>query len=133
MKTYSIIVGVAIFMFDDQDQSACRVGLTRTDDKKLVLPSTLWCDTGTLEATAKHILRTSVYADENWLNLEEMGNVEITMNSPHCSIMSVWRTYIPQNIETNTNIEWIEYARLESVGGRLVGHHLKALRRAFNR
>jgi hypothetical protein len=128
-----MIVALAIFRFNEKDPHDFKVGLMRRDDGLLVLPSMSWYTAAPIEVTAKHLLAQSVHADENWFDLEEIGNTEIQGDVLYSDVMSVWRTYVPDNIDVNPKIEWIDYGRLETISSRVVRHHLQALRRAQNR
>ena len=131
MKTYNIVVGLVVFRFNEKAPLSFSVGMNRNSTNQLVLPSVSWCDASTIEATAQYLLQEVVYCDTNWLDVEEVGVVEVMEELPY--IMCLWRSYVIDTLETNQDIEWIEYAKLESISGRLVRDHLKALRRAFNR
>ena len=131
MQKYNVVISVAVFRFNEKDPLSFSVGLNRNFDNQLVLPSVFWCDASTIEVTAKYLLQEVVYVDTNWLDVEEVGVVEVMEELPY--VMCLWRSYVVDTLETNQDIEWVEYAKLESIGGRLVRDHLKALRRAFNR
>jgi hypothetical protein len=129
-----MIVSLAIFRFNEKDPHDFQIGLVRDDDGLLGLPSMQWYNTAPIEVTAKHLLSQSVHADEDWFDLEEVGNTEVPgSDTEYIEVLSVWRTYVPDNIDVNPKIEWIDYGKLETISSRVVRHHLKALRRAKNR
>ena len=127
--SFPVFISLVAFRFNEESPEKLQIGLNIDHTTSLLkLPSISWNGKSDLRAMAEYLLRQTAHADVKWLGVEDVGVI-----SSNGIINTIWRTYIPDTIEVNQQLEWIPYDRIERECYRIVREDLTAIRRAFNR